>query len=146
MGDKLFQISPQSFFPYNVSVVEATCEVVCDLAGLHAESTLVDVCCGTCTIAGYLSDRCGQVLGLDLLPIAIEDARMNALSNDITNGEFHPGGAEEYLGTLWRRAIFNDVVRKFKLPTLLRRIPNHLNFTCRYASWIRPREASARRA
>ena len=146
VGDKLFQISPQSFFPYNVSVVEATCEVVCDLAGLHAESTLVDVCCGTGTIAVYLSDRCGQVLGLDVLPIAIEDARMNALSNDITNGEFHPGGAEEYLGTLWRRAIFNDVVRKFKLPTLLRRIPNHLNFTCRYASWIRPREASARRA
>ena len=111
VGDKLFQISPQSFFPCNVSVVEAACEAVGELGGLHAESTLVDVCCGTGTIAVYLSDRCGQVLGIDLLPIAIEDARMNALSNDITNGEFHPGGAEEYLGTLWRRAIFNDVVR-----------------------------------
>ena len=115
VGDKLFQISPQSFFPCNVSVVEATCEAISELGGLHAESTLVDVCCGTGTIAVYLSDRCGQVLGLDLLPIAIEDARMNALSNDITNGEFHPGGAEEYLGTLWRRAIFNDVVRRTEL-------------------------------
>ena len=111
VGDKLFQISPQSFFPLNVSVIEATCEAISVLAGLHSESTLVDVCCGTGTIAVYLSDRCGQVLGIDVLPIAIEDARMNALSNDITNGEFHPGGAEEYLGTLWRRAIFPDVVR-----------------------------------
>ena len=111
VGDKLLQISPQSFFPCNLSVVKVTCEIVGELAALHAEATLVDVCCGTGTIAVYLSDRCGQVLGLDALPIAIEDARMNALSNDITNGEFHPGSAEEYLGTLWRRAIFNDVVR-----------------------------------
>ena len=131
VGDKLFQISPQSFFPFNVSIVEGTCEAISELAGLHAESTLVDVCCGTGTIAIYLSERCGQVLGIDLLPIAIEDARMNALSNDITNGEFHPGGAEEYLGTLWRRAIFNDVVRQRRpqIVPSMDSLPHRLNFT-----------------
>jgi tRNA/tmRNA/rRNA uracil-C5-methylase (TrmA/RlmC/RlmD family) len=109
--NRVLQISPQSFFPSNTSAAELTYDIIAESAGLHMDSTLVDVCCGVGSIAISLSNRCGQILGLDIATAAVEDARMNALVNDITNGEFHPGSAEEYLGVLWRRAIFGELVR-----------------------------------
>ncbi len=109
---RALQISPQSFFPANTSCAEETYNVIAESVDLNGDCTLVDVCCGTGSIALSLSSRCGQWLGIDAEAAAIDDARVNALANDITNGEFFPGSAEEYLGCLWRRAIFPELVRK----------------------------------
>jgi tRNA/tmRNA/rRNA uracil-C5-methylase (TrmA/RlmC/RlmD family) len=53
------------------------------------------VCCGTGAIGLSLSDRCGQVIGLDIVDAAVKDAQLNAVDNNITNCEFYPG---RYMG------------------------------------------------
>ncbi len=104
---------------------------------LHRECSLVDLYCGTGSIGLSLASHCGQVVGLDVLeasekkkarkkkygkwyddlppsPLStkqesVEDARFNALSNGVTNAEFHSGSAEESLPALLSRVIFPQV-------------------------------------
>ena len=71
---------------------------------------MIDICCGTGSIGLSLSDRCGQVLGIDILEDAINDANKNALANNITNCEFMTGSAEESLPNLWRRVAFAEAI------------------------------------
>jgi tRNA/tmRNA/rRNA uracil-C5-methylase (TrmA/RlmC/RlmD family) len=110
LSDRIFRISPRAYFPVNIEAAERCFQVVADCADLDFNWSLVDVCCGTGSIGLSLSGRCGQVIGLDALPEAIQDARVNAFNNDVTNCEFFSGSAEEYLGTLWRRLVFDRVV------------------------------------
>ena len=72
--------------------------------------SLIDICCGTGSIGLSLADRCGQVLGIDILEEAINDANKNALANNITNCEFMIGSVEESLQSLWRRVAFTEAI------------------------------------
>ncbi|VDK23561.1 unnamed protein product [Taenia asiatica] len=68
---------------------------------LHS-AILLDVCCGTGTIGLCLADCFEKVIGIELMPSAIENAKMNAKLNGITNAHFYAGKAELLLKDLMR--------------------------------------------
>jgi len=57
-----FDISPQAFFQVNVAAAEKLFSAAADMAGVDAQTTVLDVCCGTGTIGLCLAGRCKQVL------------------------------------------------------------------------------------
>ncbi|KAG8231823.1 hypothetical protein J437_LFUL012317 [Ladona fulva] len=99
-----FRISPEAFFQVNTPGAGVLYSSVGELIDLTPTTTLVDVCCGTGTIGLSLAKKCGQVLGLEVVAPAIEDAKVNANVNNITNCEFFTGRAEEILTSVLTRA------------------------------------------
>lgn len=95
-----FSISPQAFFQINTLAAEVLYNKVAELAELNTETSVLDVCCGTGTIGLSLAKKCQRVLGVELIPDAVEDAKKNASRNGITNSYFVAGRAEEVLNIL----------------------------------------------
>ncbi|XP_030671675.1 tRNA (uracil-5-)-methyltransferase homolog A isoform X2 [Nomascus leucogenys] len=77
-----FRISPHAFFQVNTPAAEVLYTVIQDWAQLDAGSTVLDVCCGTGTIGLALARKVKRVIGVELCPEAVEDARVNAQDND----------------------------------------------------------------
>ncbi|XP_075220489.1 tRNA (uracil-5-)-methyltransferase homolog A [Lycorma delicatula] len=105
-----FRISPEAFFQVNSAVAELLYDSVRKLAELNEKSTLIDVCCGTGSIGLCLARGCGQVLGLELQEEAVNDAKQNAVENNINNCTFFSGKAEEILSSVISRASNDNVV------------------------------------
>ncbi|XP_075390353.1 tRNA (uracil-5-)-methyltransferase homolog A isoform X1 [Tenrec ecaudatus] len=98
-----FQISPYAFFQVNTPAAEVLYTVIQDWAMLDAESTVLDVCCGTGTIGLALAQRVKRVIGIELCQEAVQDARVNAHMNELSNVEFHCGRAEDLVPNLVSR-------------------------------------------
>ncbi|EFJ48436.1 hypothetical protein VOLCADRAFT_33590, partial [Volvox carteri f. nagariensis] len=92
-----FRISPTAFFQVNTPATCALYKVVGDWAAAGPSTLLLDICCGTGTIGITLAGRVSKVIGVDSVASAIEDARVNAALNGITNAEFVAGKAEDAL-------------------------------------------------
>ncbi|XP_076003699.1 tRNA (uracil-5-)-methyltransferase homolog A [Genypterus blacodes] len=90
-----FRISPHSFFQVNTGAAEVLYSTVGEWAQLDQDSTVLDVCCGTGTIGISLAKRVKKVIGIELCQEAVEDAKVNAKMNGLTNVEFHCGKAED---------------------------------------------------
>ncbi|CAN9513551.1 unnamed protein product [Ophioblennius macclurei] len=90
-----FRISPHSFFQVNTGAAEVLYSAVGEWAQLDQDSTVLDVCCGTGTIGISLAKRVKKVIGIELCQEAVEDAKVNAAFNGLTNVEFHCGKAED---------------------------------------------------
>ena len=95
--DRLFKISPLSFYQVNPTQTERLYATVREFCGLTGEEVLWDLYCGIGTISLYLSGGVKQAFGVEIVPAAIEDARMNAEINGVKNVEFICGKAEEVL-------------------------------------------------
>ncbi|XP_049817346.1 tRNA (uracil-5-)-methyltransferase homolog A isoform X2 [Aethina tumida] len=105
-----FRISPEAFFQVNTPGAEILYKSAIELAAPTKSSTVLDVCCGTGTIGLCFADKCDQVLGLEIIPQAIVDAKENALFNKIENTEFYPGKAEEILGQVCYKSKNDHVI------------------------------------
>lgn len=92
-----YHISPQSFYQVNPVQTEKLYSIALNYAGLTGEESVWDLYCGIGTISLFLSHKAKQVYGVEIVPQAIEDARINAELNGITNAEFFVGKAEEVL-------------------------------------------------
>uniref|UniRef100_A0A8C9YKA1 tRNA (uracil(54)-C(5))-methyltransferase n=1 Tax=Sander lucioperca TaxID=283035 RepID=A0A8C9YKA1_SANLU len=90
-----FRISPHSFFQVNTGAAEVLYSAVGEWAQLDGDSTVLDVCCGTGTIGISLAKRVKKVIGIELCQEAVEDAKVNAKLNGLSNVEFHCGKAED---------------------------------------------------
>ena len=88
-----FRLSVPSFFQINRAQTERLYSIALDFAGLTGEETALDLYCGIGTISLALAQRAGKVIGAEIVPQAIEDARENARRNGITNAEFFCGDA-----------------------------------------------------
>lgn len=74
-------------------------------------TTLLDLCCGTGTIGISVADKCGQVLGIEMVESAVQDARKNAELNGLSNKcEFFAGKAEDVLDLVIAKAKFENIV------------------------------------
>nr|XP_025122904.1 tRNA (uracil-5-)-methyltransferase homolog A isoform X2 [Bubalus bubalis] len=98
-----FRISPHAFFQVNTAAAEVLYTLIQDWAQLDTGSTVLDVCCGTGTIGLALARKVKRVVGVELSQEAVEDARVNALDNELSNVEFHCGRAEELVPALTPR-------------------------------------------
>ena len=94
-----FKISPKSFFQTNTHQVHRLYNTVRDFAGLQGGEVVYDLYCGTGTIAQFLAQAAAKVIGIEYLPEAIEDAKINAGYNDIRNTVFISGDIKDILTT-----------------------------------------------
>ncbi|XP_031301956.1 tRNA (uracil-5-)-methyltransferase homolog B isoform X2 [Camelus dromedarius] len=94
------RISPDAFFQINTAGAEMLYRTVGELSGVNSNTILLDICCGTGVIGLSLAPYTSQVLGIELVEQAVEDARWTAAFNGITNCEFHTGRAEKILPQL----------------------------------------------
>ncbi|XP_062874190.1 tRNA (uracil-5-)-methyltransferase homolog A isoform X2 [Trichomycterus rosablanca] len=104
-----FRISPHSFFQTNTPAAEVLYSSVGEWAQLDQESTVLDVCCGTGTIGISLAKRVKKVIGIELCQEAVEDAKVNAKANGLTNIEFHCGKAEDIFPTVLNAVVSPNV-------------------------------------
>lgn len=88
-----FRLSVPSFFQINRAQTQRLYQVALDFAGLHGDETVLDLYCGIGTISLALARQAGQVIGAEVVPQAIEDAKQNAARADIQNAEFFCGDA-----------------------------------------------------
>ncbi len=93
--DIRFRISPVSFYQVNPVQTEVMYRLASEYADLAGSETVWDLFCGIGTISLILAGNAGQVYGVETVPQAVEDARLNAWINGIANVEFFNGKSEE---------------------------------------------------
>ncbi|MDR3208136.1 MAG: 23S rRNA (uracil(1939)-C(5))-methyltransferase RlmD [Oscillospiraceae bacterium] len=105
-----FSLSAMSFYQVNAVQAEALYAQAETLAGLTGRETVLELYCGAGTLSLCLARTAGQVIGVDIVPEAIRDARQNALGNGLTNVEFRQADAGQAARTLAEAGIRPDVL------------------------------------
>ena len=105
-----FNISPQSFFQINPPQAEKLYARAVEYAAPARDSLVFDLYCGAGTISLCLAQRAGQVIGAEIVPEAIENAKKNAEMNGISNTEFLCADAGQAAAELAARGLKPDAV------------------------------------
>lgn len=92
-----FKIGPKSFYQTNSEQAYHLYRETRELAGLTGYETVYDLYTGTGTIANFIARRAGKVIGIEYVPEAIEDAKVNSTLNGITNTLFYAGDMKDVL-------------------------------------------------
>lgn len=91
LEDFKFKISPKSFFQTNTLQAERLYQTVREFAGLTGKEVIYDLYCGTGSIGIFLSKGASKIVGIEAVPDAIEDAKINAAWNGLSNTYFIAG-------------------------------------------------------
>ena len=105
-----FSVSPLSFFQVNPVQTEKLYQLALDFAQLTGNETVVDAYCGAGTISLLLAKKAKKVIGIEIVPEAIENANENAKRNGVTNAEFIVGATEDVLPQLVSEGMHPDVI------------------------------------
>ena len=100
IGPFSFEISANSFFQTNTRGAEKLYDTVGRFAELSGKQTVLDLYCGTGTIAIWLARQATEVIGLELVESAVMDARKNCRTNGIDNCRFILGDIKDTLQTI----------------------------------------------
>ncbi len=92
-----FKVGPKSFYQTNSEQAYELYKVTRDFADLKEGDTLYDLYTGTGTIANFCARRCKKVVGIEYVPEAIEDAKLNSKLNGIDNTVFYAGDMKRVL-------------------------------------------------
>lgn len=92
-----FKVGPKSFYQTNSEQAYNLYKVAREFAGLIGNELVYDLYTGTGTIANFVSRRARQVIGIEYVPEAIEDAKVNAEINGIENALFYAGDMKDIL-------------------------------------------------
>ena len=95
LGDVRYYIGPKSFFQTNTRQAEKLYTLVRDFAAFTGEERVVDLYTGLGSIALFIAGEVKEVIGIETIPEAIEDARLNASKNGITNTTFYTGDVKD---------------------------------------------------
>ncbi len=93
IGHYRFEIAPNTFFQTNTSQAERLYEVIMAFAELRSTDLVYDLYCGVGTISIFLSPFVKQVVGIELVEEAVQNAQDNAKANGVTNSFFLCGDA-----------------------------------------------------
>jgi 23S rRNA (uracil1939-C5)-methyltransferase len=99
MNDLKFKVGPKSFYQTNTEQAFHLYTVVSDFANLSGKELVYDLYTGTGTIANFLARDARQVVGIEYVPEAIEDAKINSELNDINNTDFFAGDMKDILNS-----------------------------------------------
>ncbi|MBQ7420991.1 MAG: 23S rRNA (uracil(1939)-C(5))-methyltransferase RlmD [Prevotella sp.] len=97
MEDLRFKVGPKSFYQTNTEQALHLYTVARELAGLTGDELVYDLYTGTGTIANFVARHARQVIGIEYVPEAIEDAKVNSLINGIGNTLFFAGDMKDIL-------------------------------------------------
>ena len=92
-----FKVGPKSFYQTNTEQAYELYKVARDFAGLTGEELVYDLYTGTGTIANFVARQARQVIGIEYVPEAIEDAKINSKINRIENTRFFAGDMKDIL-------------------------------------------------
>lgn len=92
-----FRVGPKSFYQTNSAQAHRLYDVAREEAALTGQELVYDLYTGTGTIANYISRRARRVIGIEYVPEAIRDARVNSRVNGIDNTEFYAGDMKAVL-------------------------------------------------
>ena len=92
-----FKVGPKSFYQTNSEQAYNLYKIARDFAGLTGNELVYDLYTGTGTIANFVSRQACQVIGIEYVPEAIEDAKVNAEINGIDNTLFFAGDMKDML-------------------------------------------------
>ena len=97
MEDLRFKVGPKSFYQTNTEQAYHLYSVARELAGLTGKEMVYDLYTGTGTIANLVARNARQVIGIEYVPEAIEDAKINSEINHIDNTLFYAGDMKDIL-------------------------------------------------
>jgi 23S rRNA (uracil1939-C5)-methyltransferase len=97
LGHVLFKIGPKSFFQTNTHQAKELYDIVVNFADFQGNENVYDLYTGLGSIALYIAEKCKQVVGIEEIEAAIEDARKNAALNGIDNAVFYAGDVKNIL-------------------------------------------------
>lgn len=110
MCGRSFRISPLSFYQVNTRQAERLYGIAREYAALKDGETLLDLYCGVGTIGLSVVGETNRLIGVEIIPSAIENAKANADLNGITNAEFFCGDAGQIAKRLIERGETPDVI------------------------------------
>lgn len=110
IGDVRFEISARSFYQVNPIQTEVLYGQALEYAQLKGGERVIDAYCGIGSISLFLAQKAGQVMGVEIVPQAIEDAKRNAELNGFTNTLFEAGPAEEVIPRWYAEGKEADVL------------------------------------
>ena len=102
IGDVKFEISPLSFFQVNPVQTKHLYDIALEYASLSGNENVWDLYCGIGTISLFLAKNAGHVMGVEIVPEAINDAKRNAEINGINNVDFYVGSAQEVVPAMYK--------------------------------------------
>ena len=106
-----FKVGPKSFYQTNTEQAYELYKVARDFAELTGDELVYDLYTGTGTIANFVSRKARQVIGIEYVPEAIEDAKVNSKINQIENTLFFAGDMKKVLN--------EDFVAKYGRPDVI---------------------------
>lgn len=105
-----FSISPLSFYQVNPKATELLYGKAAEFAALTGDETVLDLYCGAGTIGLSMAHKAKQIIGVEVIPAAIENARVNAARNGIQNARFLCADASEAAEQFEQEGLSPDVV------------------------------------
>nr|WP_233150273.1 23S rRNA (uracil(1939)-C(5))-methyltransferase RlmD [Pontibacter sp. BT310] len=97
MEDIRFQVGPKSFYQTNADQAYELYRLTREFAGLTGNELVYDLYTGAGTIANFVARQAREVIGIEYVPSAIEDAKINSELNNITNTTFYAGDMKDIL-------------------------------------------------
>ena len=97
MEDLRFKVGPKSFYQTNTHQAYELYKVARNFAQLTGNELVYDLYTGTGTIANFVAHQARQVIGIEYVPEAIEDAKENARINNLQNTLFYAGDMKDIL-------------------------------------------------
>ena len=92
-----FKVGPKSFYQTNSEQAYELYKVTREFAELKEDDVLYDLYTGTGTIANFCARRAKRVVGVEYVPEAIEDAKINSMINGIENTTFYAGDMKDVM-------------------------------------------------
>lgn len=111
IGDFEFKIHPNAFFQTNTAQAEKLYEVALEFADLQEGDIVYDLYCGVGTLSLYMSQKASKVLGIEIVEVAVENAKFNAAENGVENVSFVLGDMKDVFTT--------EMVEEFGAPNVL---------------------------
>jgi 23S rRNA (uracil1939-C5)-methyltransferase len=111
LGKVLFRIGPKSFFQTNTRQATRLYDIALSFAGLTGQELVYDLYTGIGSIALYLSQQAAEIVGIEEIAPAIEDAKINAALNGISNCTFYAGDV--------RKLLTQDLIARHGRPDVL---------------------------
>ena len=104
IGNIKYQISPLSFYQVNPKQTVKLYEKALEYADLSGNEIVWDLYCGIGTISLFLAQKAKQVYGVEIVPQAIDDAKVNSRINNLNNAEFFVGAAEDVMPAKYKES------------------------------------------
>ena len=100
-----FEVRPETFLQVNTPQTPVLYDTAIRLASISPEDTVLDLYSGIGTISLLLARKAGHVIGVEIVPESVEEAKKNAVRNGLSNTEFFCGPAEKILPDICSRGI-----------------------------------------